>query len=170
MLIWWAGIDGGKGGNLRAGKVKWPSSGKAAQWTSDLHWSIQGLSKVLTPPGHTKSLQILVHTSHQTSVHLSPSSWSFLFSKPHMFFNGLFTLASCLANILPTPFSLPAFPKACFFTRQEWMAPCHPAMLVSYGCNCTTQISVWIAKCYSASTVNSGCLGQACSQKRSLLS
>lgn len=127
------------GENLRRGEVKWLArDNKATHWTSDLRSSLQGLSKVLASLSHTESLQVLVHTSHQPSVHLILASCPLLLSVPHTFANGLFTFPSHLANILSIPFSLPALPKASFSPRQEGMAPCHLSKSVSYSCSCTT--------------------------------
>lgn len=168
MLIWQAGRRGGK--TLRHGDVKWLARGNnAAHRTSDLSLSLQSLSKVFTSLSRAESLQVLVHTSHQPSVHLIPPSCPLLLSVPPTFANGLFTLASCLANILSIPY-LP-FQKLCSLPGgKEWLHAIFPCPSCTVAIIQHTQISVWIANCYSASTVNSGCLGQACSQKRSLLS
>lgn len=89
-------------------------------------------------------------------------TWSSMASSPLL--HALLIYCQYLSLYLPLqkPPSLPG--------RNEWLH----AILSCQSCIVAivqhTQISVWIAKCYSASTVNSGCLGQACSQKRSLLS
>lgn len=158
------------GENLRHGEVKWLARGNnVACRTSNLSLNLQSLSKVFTSLSHAESLQVLVHTSHQPSVHLIPPSCPLLLSVPPTFANGFFTLASCLANILSISY-LP-YQKLCSLpSRKEWLHAIFPCPSCVVAITQHTQISVWIASCYSASTVNSGCLGQACSQKRSLLS
>lgn len=72
----------------------------------------------------------------------------------------------CQYPSLYLPFQkLPSLPG-----KKEWLHAIFPCLPHIVAVVQHAQISVWIANCYSASTVNSGCLGQACSQKRSLLS
>lgn len=128
------------------------------------------LTKELTSLRHTESLQVLTRTSHQLSAPHAGCLFSSLHTPFQASSGGLFILTARLANTSPIPFSPPAFPRGPFPAGMEWLHVIFPCPSCTVAVVQHTQIFVWIANGYSASTVNRSCLGQACSQKRFLLS
>lgn len=164
MLIWQSVLRKW-GENLRCGEVKRLARGrKAAPWMSALR---SNHTKELASLRHTESLQALTRTSHQLSVPHPRCLFSSLHSR-HL----LVAFHPCL-HALPVHHPYPSLNLP--FQEVHSLLVWHDSMSSLHVHLVLLQLYsmhrfVWIANCYSASSMNSSCLGQACSQKGSLLS